>query len=170
MATAPGWVRQLVFGISTVEVTFARRGFLPGNPARRERFERIGRGFLAGYHAAVRENLVVALGRRLDDVDPELRGFAYEGAAMALALRDAFSVRRRRLRIFFENLADPCVYTAHVGVGWAQARLPAALRARVSAEDPLLRWLAVDGTGFHEGYFHWRRTIRDRKAPAQQAR
>ncbi len=25
--------------------------------------------------------------------------------------------------------------------------------------DPLLGWLVVDGFGFHEGYFHWRRQL-----------
>ena len=73
-----------------------------------------------GYHAAMRANLVVALGRRLEKVDPDLRGFAYEGAAMALTLRDAMSIRRgRRLQDFLRDLADRHVYTAHVGAGWA---------------------------------------------------
>jgi hypothetical protein len=47
---------------------------------------------------------------------------------------------------------------AHVGIGWAIARLP-WLRRRIEQPlnrlDSLLRWLAVDGYGFHEGYFYW---------------
>jgi hypothetical protein len=33
------------------------------------------------------------------------------------------------------------------------ARLPRALQSRVRPRDPLLRWLALDGYGFHEAYF-----------------
>jgi len=32
--------------------------------------------------------------------------------------------------------------------------------------DPLLRWLAVDGFGFHEGYFHSRQSIVNQRVPA----
>jgi hypothetical protein len=45
----------------------------------------------------------------------------------------------------------------HVGVGWSIARLRWRIKARLSRLDPVLRWLALDGFGFHEGYFHWQR-------------
>jgi hypothetical protein len=48
----------------------------------------------------------------------------------------------------------------HVGAGWAYARLPwlrIRLNHTIGRLDPLLRWLAVDGFGFHEGYFAWAR-------------
>jgi hypothetical protein len=43
----------------------------------------------------------------------------------------------------------------HVGAGWAGARLPFRFESTRRRLDPLLGWLAVDGYGFHEGYFHW---------------
>jgi hypothetical protein len=49
------------------------------------------------------------------------------------------------------------VYMIHVGAGWAWARLRVDPTPRMRPLDPLLRWLAIDGYGFHEGYFHWRR-------------
>jgi hypothetical protein len=56
----------------------------------------------------------------------------------------------------------------HVGAGWAFARLP-WIRwnpSRALAKlDPLLCWLALDGYGFHEGYFHWRQSIRGQSIP-----
>jgi hypothetical protein len=45
----------------------------------------------------------------------------------------------------------------HVGAGWAYARLPWTRhrieRAFAKSDDPVLRWLAIDGYGFHQGYF-----------------
>jgi hypothetical protein len=52
--------------------------------------------------------------------------------------------------------ADRHVYMAYVGIGWSLARLP-RFRWRVataSASDPLLRWLLLDGYGFHQAFFH----------------
>ena len=47
-----------------------------------------------------------------------------------------------------------------LGAGWAYARLP-WLRFRPDHAarhfDPLMQWLALDGFGFHEGYFSWAR-------------
>ena len=40
----------------------------------------------------------------------------------------------------------------HVGMGWAVARLPKWIPVRTGKDD-LLRWLVLDGYGFHEGYF-----------------
>jgi hypothetical protein len=51
----------------------------------------------------------------------------------------------------------------HVGAGWAYARLP-WLRRRIEAVirkfDPVLRWLVLDGYGFHQGYFHFKVPVR----------
>jgi hypothetical protein len=161
--TASGKLREIVFRIDPRETTFARRGFDQGERSRQARLERIGRVFLDGYHAAIAADVAAALARRLDEVEAEVRGFAFEGAAMALALRDALSLRRgRRLATFLKDVAVAHPYTAHVGAGWALARLPPPLHARVQLPDPLLRWLAWDGRGFHDAFFRTSRVIRDR--------
>lgn len=110
--------------------------------------------FLDGYHAALADRAMHALARRLDEVEPALRGFAYEGAGMALALVDAFAPRsRRRFEEFCAGPAERHIYMAYVGRGWALARLPRGARRAMSELDPLLRWLAVDGYGFHQAFF-----------------
>ena len=55
----------------------------------------------------------------------------------------------------------------HVGAGWAYARLGRRLPRAIEKLDPLLRWLAVDGYGFHEGFFHPNVTVvkRQRRRP-----
>jgi hypothetical protein len=158
-------LRRRLFAISPGEARFARRGFHAG-PGR-ERLERVGETFLTGYHAALEETDSVGLVSRLNEVNAEMRGFAFEGAAMSLALLDMLTPWKDRWLSFVSDGARAHLYMAHVGVGWALARLawrrrklpPARLR------DPLLRWLAVDGYGFHEGYFHWRRFVREQFVP-----
>jgi hypothetical protein len=161
MPTAVGSLRRRLLGISAEEATVARRGFHVTDAARRERLERIGRTFLHGYHAALEERDPDALARRLDEtVEPEWRGFAFEGAAMGLAIGDAFLPRRRRrLPAFVTGAGAAHVYMLHVGAGWALARLGPIARGTMAQLDPLLRWLALDGYGFHEGYFHWPRYV-----------
>ncbi len=48
---------------------------------------------------------------------------------------------------------------AYIGVGWAMARLPRARWRAIAPRDPLLRWLALDGYGFHQAYFRTSRYL-----------
>ena len=141
------------------EVTFARRGFCSSKPEVRERLEHVGTIFLMGYHAALQENKPEELTERLERVELEYRGFAYEGAAMALTLQDAIAPGSNRLTGFMAGAGKQHIYMLHVGAGWAYARLP-WLRRRIEAVirkfDPVLRWLVLDGYGFHQGYFHFK--------------
>lgn len=134
----------------------------------RQRLEQIGIVFLSGYHAALEETEFVPLARRLAMVDAESRGFAFEGAAMGLALLDCLTPwRRNRWRTFTEGMAAPHVYMMHVGLGWALARLRRSVTPYLARLDSLLGWLVVDGYGFHEGYFSWRRYVEQRATPLQ---
>ena len=164
-----GRLRKRLFGISPEETTFARRGFPPVDPRVQQRLERIGRTFVEGYHLALDEPDAATLGGRLDEVDASWRGFAYEGAAMGLALFDAITPwRGRRLDALLAGPGQTHVYMVHVGAGWAAARLPwlrRNLHRYLTRFDPLLRWLIVDGYGFHEGYFHWRQSVAEHAVP-----
>ncbi len=159
-----GWQTRL-FGLSLDEVTFSRRGFHEGATVARHRLEQSGRTFLQGYHAALEKDDLKTLNLRLSSMDLEFRGFAFEGAAMGLALLDSLTPwRKNRWQAFVRGPGAAHMYMVHVGVGWVIARLP-WLRRQIERPlerlDPLLRWLAIDGYGFHEGYFHWPRYVRD---------
>src|SRR5438128_4208177 len=150
-----------MFGLSLSEASFARRGFHEGTTDARVRLEGIGYTFLQGYHAALEDDDPQTLEARLNTVESEFRGFAFEGAAMALALLDMLTPwNRSRWRSFLNGPAAAHVYMTHVGYGWALARLhrlyPSVERP-LARLDPVLRWLALDGYGFHEGYFYWQR-------------
>jgi hypothetical protein len=161
-----GKARRRFLGLSPAEASFARRGFLNGEEQARQRLEHIGVTFLSGYHAALEETGSGPLARRLACVDAESRGFAFEGAAMALALLDCVTPwRKDRWRTFTDRFAEAHVYMMHVGLGWALARLRRGVTRQLAQLDPLLRWLVVDGYGFHEGYFAWHRYVEQQATP-----
>lgn len=152
-------LRKRILRISFAEVTFERRGF-KGDCARetRERLEHIGRTFLLGHHAALVDEGCEALASYLDRIDRQFRGFAYEGAAMGLALLDQLSFKsHERLLTFLNGAGSKHTYMIHVGAGWAIARIPwlrRNLNHAMSRLDPLLRWLVPDGIGFSDFYFN----------------
>ncbi|HME00036.1 MAG TPA: DUF1702 family protein [Terriglobia bacterium] len=155
--------RSCVLGIAPGEATFASRGFHGRDPQARRHLEQIGSTFLEGYNAALACDELDALGCRLNSIDANLRGFAFEGAAMSLSLLDHLTLwDKHRLQRFLDGPGSPHVYMLHVGAGWALARLPWTrlwVERRFTQLDPLLKWLALDGYAFHEGYFHWKRCL-----------
>lgn len=162
------WRRSL-FGISPEEITFTKRGFYAKNKEKQERLEQIAAIFVQGYHAALEEDHSELLVPVLQAIDHERRGFAFEGAAMGLALLDYFFPRKRRLEAFMQGPGNGHIYMLHVGAGWILARLPGSSGRLIPRLDPLLRWLALDGYGFHQGFFSWRRFIENQVRPAQLA-
>jgi hypothetical protein len=148
---------QQFLKIDQREVEFERRGFVCSKADIRVRLENIGRFFLQGYHAALLEADQSILAGTLNHIDQHHRGFAYEGAAMALALMDGISFRGDSFPRFLAGDGKHHVFMLHVGAGWAYARLP-WMRWRIETVikklHPVLRWLVMDGYGFHEGYFH----------------
>ena len=150
---------QKIFRISPDEAKFLRRGFRITKSA--GHLETVGEKFLYGYHAALSANSTSDLADDLNLVEPLYRGFAFEGAAMGLTLLDnLLPLRKKLLQEFFSGSGKAHIYMLHVGVGWALARIP-WLRRRplktISRFDPVLRWLILDGFGFHEGYFYPRK-------------
>ncbi|HZS26400.1 MAG TPA: DUF1702 family protein [Candidatus Angelobacter sp.] len=155
--------------IDTQEVEFSQRGFTCTDPEIQHRLENVARMFLQGYHTALQYRDQSVLAECLSRIEPEHCGFAYEGAAMALALQDTIFLRYNSLRRFMKDMGKQHIFMLHVGAGWAYARLP-WLRRRMEAVikkfHPVLRWLVLDGYGFHEGYFHWKeRTGPEIRAP-----
>lgn len=158
------WKR--LFSLSPEEATYARRGFPGGTHFSRARLEQIGRTFLLGYHLALEDDDLRILHSRLQTIIPDLRGFAFEGAAMALTLLDYLTPwRRNRLASFLRGPGSQHIYMIHVGAGWALARLPVSIERALTHLDSCLRWLAIDGYGFHEGYFYWKRYLTTQAHP-----
>ncbi|MFN7960589.1 MAG: DUF1702 family protein [Thermoanaerobaculia bacterium] len=159
---------RAILGISRREVSFEVRGF-PGveGPAR-QHLETSATAFVDGYNGALEAASVGALEAFLEsEIEPSRRGFAYEGAAMAVALQDWTQPwRKARLPKYMSGRAAGHVYIVHVGVGWAIARFPFGRERRWLALEPLYRWLALDGCGFHEAFFRPQPTVVRQQVPA----
>ena len=167
MATNSLWkrIKSRALSVSTDEVRLERRRIDPKNAAAKEQLENVGVAFLEGYHCALKDLDARDLVYSLEQGPARLRGFSYEGAAMAIWLLDATSIfSKHRWERFYSLASISQPYIVHVGVGWGIARLPWAKRnpeAYLRRFDPMLGWLALDGLGFHEGYFHTSTWIRD---------
>jgi hypothetical protein len=160
-------IRTRFVSIPEGEVLVATRGFEVKDPSKVERLETIGRAFVDGYNAALASSDPGELRGALERAPPSLQGFAYEGASMGFAVADFMTPFSRRWTEFLDTIGAPHVYMIHVGYGWAMARLPIPIgRALGRLEDPL-RWLAMDGYGFHQGYFQWRRFVANGEKPAK---
>lgn len=159
-------LRRRMFGLPKKAVDFQQRGFRGTSAFVRNHLENVGRAFLAGYHLALECDSQEDLKSKLTAVELERRGFAFEGAAMGLALLDFLTPwRRDRTGKFLRGAGDAHAYMIHVGVGWVWARAPFGFRRAQKKLDPLLGWLAFDGWGFHEGFFHWPKYIAGQPAP-----
>jgi|SRR5579872_1559937 len=151
----PGLLKRLL-SISPEEASFTRRKFHFVSDSTRRHLERVGETFLEGYHLALCDRGSDSIAAELQKVDPEFRGFGFEGAAMGLDILDQLKPWKAcRIDDLLRKAGRPHMYMVHVGVGWSMARWRAGITRRLSRLDPLLRWLALDGFGFHEGYFNW---------------
>lgn len=132
------------------------------SPEARELLETVGRMFLAGYAYAAEAAVPTDAEEPLERIPTQFKGFAYEGAAMGFAVRDGLPFGRRdHVARFLEGRARDHIYMVYVGIGWAMARLPRFRWPDGASLDPLLRWLVLDGYGFHQAYFHTRRYIHE---------
>jgi hypothetical protein len=150
-------LRRRILTPNIKETKFATRGFHEKTPEARTQLERVGEMFLAGYAFAAEARSIADAEDRLERVPSEWRGFAYEGAGMAFAIRDGLPIGGGHwVERCLEGRGSEHIYMVYVGVGWALGRLPRFrwTKATAGLTDPILRWLALDGYGFHQAYFH----------------
>jgi hypothetical protein len=174
-ATLMGSIRKRLTAPPTSDIRFTTRGFDTDDAPAQEHLEFSAFQLLLGFELAVEQggrghdDLVI----RLESVQREYRGFAYEGAVMGLALRDAMSPARGH-RITESFMAGPDfdsapgskhVFMGYLGVGFTLAHLPKPLWRRALpdyarlADYPAMRWMVMDGYGFHLAYFDHRKYV-----------
>lgn len=129
-----------------------RKAMTRATPAR-ARLDAVVCTFLDGYAAALDTRDTARLVERLSQVPDEYQGFAFEGAAMGATLLDRLTPWTSTSFRALLQAADRHVYVLHVGAGWAHARLGHGEGRWFTEMDPMLRWLALDGGGFHDGFF-----------------
>lgn len=156
------WARALgqLLELELAETLVSTRGFQVDSMPLAHRLEDIGANFASGYNRAIGCSSLEELGLHLDGLAPAQCGFGFEGAAMGLALTDWMTPGRHWFSAFVAGPARHHEYMAWVGLGWALARLPVSPVRSLRAYRSINKWLALDGWGFHEGYFDWRRSVR----------
>lgn len=162
MTSVLGTIRRTFFGIPSERSVFSRPGFAKEAWLR---FQPVAHSLVEGYHATLEDSRFEVLVPRLNAMDPELHGFAYEGAGMGLAALDCIAPWKKRLDAFVDGPAARHIYPTYVGVGLALARLHRDPERVVAQLDPLLGWVIVDGYGFHEGFFARKRYVNQAATP-----
>lgn len=143
------------------ETKLSTRGFHEKSPEARDLLESVGGWFLTGYGHAAAAGRAAQAEAELERIPSRFRGFAYEGAGMGFAVRDGLPVGGgRHVERFLQGRAADHVYMVYVGVGWAMARVPRFRWKSMYTADPLLRWLVLDGYGFHQAYFRTDKYVR----------
>jgi hypothetical protein len=155
-------LRRRVLTPSTSNADLSVRGFHVKDEAAKDLLETVGRTFLQGFAHAAEAAKPEDAQAPLERIPRQFRGFAYEGAGMGFAVRDALPFGRGgRNGRFLDGPGRVHSYMIVVGAGWAMARVPRSRWSRLELGDPLLRWLALDGYGFHQAYFETRKYVRD---------
>lgn len=170
MSTVIGSLRRLAMAPSLEDVTFVRRGFPVEPSAITEALEAIPQSVICGFEWAIDSRSQWEIERRLELVEPKMRGFAYEGATMALTIRDV--MHGARTREFLLGPGQRHIFLTYIGIGFAMARLPRPTWRKVlpdlsgSPYFPTMSWLAVDGYGFDRAYFDIKRWVDQQYVPS----
>jgi hypothetical protein len=173
MSTLFGSFRRLLLTPKLADVTFGVRGFPVTDSAVTQALEAIPQSVICGFEWGIDARDQWEVERRLSLVDPEFRGFAYEGATMAYTVRDAMGGGRgHRTRDLLMGPGRPHIFLTYIGVGFAMARLPRPLWKKVMPDltgsdyYPVMTWLALDGFGFDRAYFDTRRYVDEQRIHA----
>ncbi len=129
----------------------------------------ISKTFQHGFVCGLKDKPITLAFAAKQAAEPCLVGVFLEGAAMACALLDAWMPwKKNRWRALLEATGDRHVYELHAGLGMALARANQNLESRLHELDPLLRWLVVDGFGFHHGFFDAVKHIHHKELPGER--
>lgn len=128
-------------------------------------FEPVARTLVESFKITLDDSRFEVLVPRLDAVEVELRGIAYEGAGMGLMLLDSLGPWKKRLQAFLDGPGAPYLCLVYIGAGLVLPRVPTRPERFLARLDPLLCWMAMDGYGFYEGFFSARRTIQEQIIP-----
>lgn len=157
-----GKILRPLFGVSREEAT----AFGEGDSKAAFRLETVVGMVTKGCHITFQTSNFEALVSRLHEVEPELRGYAYEGAGTGLAALDCLLPWKNRTREFIDGPGKLYIYALHIGAGLALARLRRKPEKFLSRLDPVVGWIALDGYGFHEGFFARKRHVEQQIVPS----
>src|SRR5215471_9764866 len=153
-----GNIIKPLFGVSQEQAT----AFEGDDRKAAQRLETAVRMVTQGCHMALQTSNFDVLVSRLNAVDPELRGFAYEGAGTGLAALDCVLPWKNRTKAFLDGPGSPYPYAVNIGAGLALPRLHRRPEPFLARLDPVFGWFVMDGYGFHEGFFARKRYVKEK--------
>jgi hypothetical protein len=156
-----GKVLRPLFGVSREEAT----AFGEGDSKAAFRLETVVGMVTKGCHMTLQTSKFETLVSKLHEVEPELRGYAYEGAGTGLAALDCLMPWKNRTKEFIDGPGSLYIYALHIGAGLALARLHRNPEKFLARLDPVVGWITLDGYGFHEGFFARRRYVEEQVIP-----
>lgn len=159
--SAFGKILRPIFGVSQKEAT----AFGEGDSKAAFRLETVVSTVTKGCHITLQTSKFETLVSRLHEFEPELRGYAYEGAGVGLAALDCILPWKNRTKAFIDGPGSPYIYAVHIGAGLGLARMRRKPEKFLPRLHPIVGWIALDGYGFHEGFFARRRTVERQAVP-----
>lgn len=130
-------------------------------------FEPVANNLVGGFQTALDDDRFEVLVPRLNAIDSEFRGIAYEGAGMGLMLLDSLGPWKKRLKAFIAGPGAPYDWLLYIGAGLVLPRVPMKPDRFLARLDPFLRWFVMDGYGFYEGFFSGQRSIQEHVIPSR---
>jgi hypothetical protein len=172
MSSFIGVLRKKLMAPSFASVGFAGRGFPVVHTGATAQLEAVPQAVVCGFEWAIEGASLWELECRLALIEPEQRGFAYEGATMGYTILDAMPGGGcSRTEELLGGPGKPHIFLTYIGIGFAMARLPRPLWKNVLPQlpgvpyHPTMSWLAVDGYGFDRAYFDTRRWVDEQAVP-----
>jgi hypothetical protein len=130
-----------------------------------QHFEPVASTLVDSFYMTLNESRFDRLVPKLNAIEVELRGIGYEGAGMGLMLLDSLLPWKNRMQSFVRGPGAPYISLVYIGAGLVLPRVPRSVDRFLARLDPLLRWFVIDGYGFYEGFFSWRRAVEQKIIP-----
>ncbi|MDZ8187171.1 MAG: DUF1702 family protein [Nostoc sp. ChiSLP02] len=148
--------------------TWAKRGIQKSDAGVQQRLSKIGSTVLQGYHVAIASEDLKAIAPKINEIDAELQGFAYEGVGMALAQRDLLAPSSEN-RMATLVAGDGAAYHnwVYVGLGLMLARAGLPIKPHLNKLNFERSCLAIDGYGYYQGMFRWQDSLDNQAIPEQ---
>ena len=159
--SAFGKLLRPLFGVSQREAT----NFGEGDSKAAFRLETVVSTVTKGCHITLQSSNFLTLVSRMHEFEPELRGYAYEGAGVGLAALDCLLPWKNRTKALIDGPGSSYIYAIHIGAGLALARMRRQPEKFLSRLDPVVGWIALDGYGFHGGFFARERYVVKQDVP-----
>jgi hypothetical protein len=144
-----------------------RRALLRTVPRASGSDQRVVTTVISGFRATLEDDRFGPLVARLNEVEEDWRGFAYEGVGLGLTVFDYILPWRKHLQAFVAGPGSPYIIPIYIGAGLAFGRLGGRriewFVGRLA--HPVFRWMVVDGYGFYLGFFARQRFLVERREP-----